>query len=301
MAPVSAHGDCCSPGRGSSHGPEIVPLTTRRPADPELDLVDVPGGPFLMGSESALVNPQDGEGPVREVTVAPVRMGRTSVTNAQFARFVEDTGHVSGSERWGWSFVFAGLLDPVVAERSPSPAGTPWWRGVDGADWRHPLGPGSSWEDRADHPVVHVDHADARAYCAWAGGRLPTEAEWEHAARGGLVQATYPWGDELTPDGEHRCNIFQGTFPHHDTGADGHVGTAPAASYPPNGYGLLSMVGNVWEWCEDRWAGSAQRVMRGGSYLCHDSYCNRYRVSARTSNDPDSGSGNTGFRIVLDA
>lgn len=291
---MSSHGSCCSPGRGDGAGPEIVPLTTRHRADPGLDLVDVPGGPFLMGSGSPLVNRGDGEGPVREVTVTPVRMGRTSVTSAQFARFVEDTGHVSGSERWGWSFVFAGLLDPAVAERSPRPPGTPWWCGVDGADWRHPGGPRS--DALPDHPVVHVSWDDAVAYCGWAGVRLPTETEWERAARGGLHRTTYPWGDELRPDGPWLLNIWQGDFPSHDTGEDGFSGTAPVDAFPPNGLGLYQVVGNVWEWTASPWGD--QRVRRGGSYLCHASYCHRYRVSARDRSMPSDTTCHTGFRVA---
>jgi formylglycine-generating enzyme required for sulfatase activity len=164
--------------------------------------------------------------------------------------------------------------------------------------------------ERLDHPVVHVSWDDATAFAAWEGKRLPTEAEWEHAARGGLVQQRYPWGDEREPDGEHRMNVWQGSFPVDNTAADGWVGTAPVDAYPPNGYGLHNMTGNVWEWCADWFAhrpvpgGPAtgtSRVMRGGSYLCHDSYCRRYRVAARSANAPDSSTGNIGLRCVLDA
>lgn len=277
------------------------------------DLVPVPGGWFLMGSDASDVNAGDGEGPVRRVWVDPFEVGRTAVTNHEFAAFVSDTGYRTGAERFGWSFVFASFLPAALRRGAQRPDGAPWWCRVDGADWQHPEGPGSDVSDRGDHPVVHVDHEDALAYCTWAGLRLPTEAEWEFAARGGLDQASYPWGDELVPGGEHRCNIWQGQFPTRNTGEDGYLGTAPALSFPPNGYGLHNVAGNVWEWCADWWttahdpgptrnpegpASGTTRVMRGGSYLCHVSYCNRYRVAARTSNDPASSSGNCGFRVA---
>jgi formylglycine-generating enzyme required for sulfatase activity len=280
-------------------------------------MVRIAGGEFRMGGADEDANPEDGEGPVRTVTVSPFLMDATAVTVRQFATFVKATGYVTEAERFGWSFVFHLF---VGAEQRPhvrdaSVPGAPWWLAVDGADWRHPDGPGSTVDNR--QPVVHVSWHDAAAYAAWAGKRLPTEAEWELAARGGLDQARYPWGDELVPRGRWRCNIWQGTFPVENTAEDRHVGTAPVKSFPPNGNGLYEVAGNVWEWCADRWSSTwhaqdrqetrvdpqgppdgESRVIRGGSYLCHHSYCNRYRVAARTANTPDSSSGNTGFRCA---
>jgi formylglycine-generating enzyme required for sulfatase activity len=213
-------------------------------------LVPLEGGRFLIGNESAEGFPSEGEGPVRAVTVTPFRIDPVAVSNVRFAAFVEATGHVTEAERYGWSFVFAGLLPP---DASPTRAvgQAPWWRQVFGADWRRPEGPASSVEDREDHPVVHVAFTDALAYCQWAGVRLPTEAEWEYAARGGLEQARFPWGDELTPGGQHRCNIWQGRFPGVNTLDDEFLGMAPVNAYAPNGFGLHNVAGNVWEWCSD--------------------------------------------------
>jgi formylglycine-generating enzyme len=276
-------------------------------------MLGLDGGCFLMGTEDTDGFPADGEGPVREVELSPFSIDPVAVSNARFASFTEETGYITEAERFGWSFVFAGLL-PDDFPATSAVAQAPWWRQVFGADWRHPEGPGSSISERMDHPVIHVSHNDALAFCRWSGVRLPSEAEWEYAARGGLVQKRYAWGDELCPGGEHRCNIWQGTFPTHNTRADGFLGTAPVDAYAPNGYGLHNVAGNVWEWCADwfspTWHRSAPgcdpagppagaaRVMRGGSYLCHCSYCNRYRVAARSSNTPDSSTGNLGFRCA---
>lgn len=265
-----------------------------------------------MGSQDDDANPYDGEGPVRQVEVAPFSISRYAVTNQDFSRFVEQTGYTTEAQEFGWSFVFAAFLPGPLRAQSPRAQQTPWWCGVTGAYWAAPQGPGSSVEDIMDHPVVHLSWRDAEAYAAWAGGSLPTEAQWEYAARGGLDRARYPWGDELTPGGEHRCNIWQGVFPTKNTADDGHRGTAPVDAYLPNGYGLHNVSGNVWEMCRDRWStdfaaahnhagGEERRVMRGGSYLCHHSYCNRYRVAARSSNGVDSSSGNQGFRLVFES
>ena len=270
--------------------------TVSRPED--RPLLTLPGGPFTMGSAEQRY-PADGEGPPRTVPVEPFRIAAHAVSNDDFATFVAATGHLTTAEREGWSFVFGGLL-PDHFPPTRAVAAAPWWRQVPGAAWHRPEGVDSDLDARGDHPVVHVSWLDARAYCRWAGGRLPSEAEWEYAARGGLEGARYPWGDELTPGGEHRMNVFQGSFPEHDTAEDGFAGTAPVGAYAPNGYGLHNATGNVWEWCADRFGPSqpGQRNMRGGSYLCHESYCWRYRCAARSANTPDSSAGNIGFRMA---
>ena len=251
------------------------------------------------------------------MTLPDFHMDATAVTNSAFATFVKATGYMTDAEQLGVSAVFHlafwGARRHVVGEV----AGAAWWLVVEGASWRTPEGPGSDASTRANHPVVQVSWNDAQAYCAWAGKRLPSEAEWEYAARGGLDRKRYAWGDELTPGGRWMCNIWQGTFPTTNCLEDGHLTTAPVKSFPPNGYGLWNTAGNVWEWCSDWFdagyygvapAASPQgpetgesRVMRGGSYLCHDSYCNRYRVAARSRNTPDSASGNLGFRCANSA
>lgn len=278
-------------------------------------MVRLPGGTFEMGTESDVGFPQDGEGPIRTVSLDPFYIDPEAVTNLDFARFVKDTGYETDAEQYGWSFVFEGLLpeenEQYVVGRVQA---APWWVAVRGASWARPEGPGTTVKDRGSHPVVHVSWHDAQAYCEWADKRLPTEAEWEYAARGGLKGKRYPWGDELMPDGEHRCNIWQGTFPENNTQADGYFGTAPVDSFEKNGYGLYNVAGNVWEWCYDWFSPTHdtdgtqtnprgpsegdERVIRGGSYLCHRSYCNRYRVAARTSDEPDSSTAHMGFRCA---
>ena len=264
-------------------------------------MVRLAGGAFLMGCDDDAAYPADREGPVREVVVAPFWIDTRAVTNAEFTRFVAATGYRTTAEAQGWSFVFAGLLPEEFAP-TRGVADAPWWREVPGADWRHPEGAGSSIDERRDHPVVHVSWVDAASYAAWTGKRLPTEAEWEYAARGGLEQRRYPWGDELTPDGVHRTNVWQGVFPSRNDCEDGFYGTAPVDAFAPNGFGLYNVVGNTWEWCAD-WFDATRvgRAIRGGSYLCHASYCHRYRVAARSSSTPPSTAGNVGLRCVRDA
>lgn len=276
-------------------------------------MIRIAGGTYRMGNHVGDGYEADGETPVHPVQVNSFEMSPGTVTNALFGEFVAATGYRTEAERYGWSFVFGGF----IPERFPPTRGVvdaPWWRQVFGATWAHPEGPRSDIASRGNHPVTHVSWNDAQAFCQWSGTRLPTEAEWEFAARGGSENSHFPWGTQLIPDGRHRMNVWQGSFPDRNRAADGYEVTAPVDAYPPNGYGLFNMTGNVWEWCAD-WFGpdyygkspienpvgpdvGTARVIRGGSYLCHKSYCNRYRVDSRSSNTPDSSAGNIGFRVV---
>jgi formylglycine-generating enzyme required for sulfatase activity len=300
-------------------------------------MVFLSGGTFAMGSDRFYPE----EAPVRRVRVDPFRIDATPVTNAQFAEFVAATGHVTFAEiapdpkdypgmplelAFAGSAVFEMTAAPVVTS-TPS-----WWDFRRGASWRQPLGPGSSIEGIEDHPVVHVAHSDAEAYAAWAGKALPSEAEWEFAARGGLDGADYAWGDELAPEGRMLANYWQGLFPFANQLADGFLRTSPVGTYPANGYGLYDMIGNVWEWTADWFAqprverkarGSCcvpanprggtrggsivksdparvpRKVMKGGSHLCAENYCRRYRPAARYAQPVDTTTGHVGFRCVL--
>ena len=302
---------CCGASRGTEKAQTVRPNSAEDGTT--AGMVKLDGGPFLMGSDYKKGFPADGEGPVREVAVDPFWIDTTAVTNAQFAQFVADTGYKTEAETFGWSFVFHLFLPPNFPP-TRSVQGAEWWRQVFDTNWQHPEGPQSTIEGRGNHPVVHVSWNDAVAYANWRGKRLPTEAEWEFAARGGKRQKKYPWGDSLLPNGKHQCNIWQGVFPTKNTNKDGFLGTCPVDQFRPNGYGLYNMSGNVWEWCSDWFhptfhatgprnnplgppEGQA-KVMKGGSYLCHKSYCNRYRVGARTQNTPDSSTGHMGFRLV---
>jgi formylglycine-generating enzyme len=315
---------CCAPRphreAQASHiaSPGLIPFTAagEEVPDAERPVVSLPGGTFLMGTDYAGGFPADGEGPVRAVSLSAFHIDTFPVTNKDFADFVAATNYRTEAEVFGWSFVFWSHIPQDRFENlvEDTAAHTPWWCKVPGARWNHPEGPSSGVEDRLNHPVVHVSWNDAAAYAAWASKTLPTEAQWEYAARGGLQQKLYPWGDELTPGGKHRCNIWQGQFPLEDTAEDGFAGTCPIDIFPPNGYGLYSATGNVWEWCTDWFhtdfslepvrhnpmgpSTGLTKVMKGGSFLCHASYCNRYRVAARTSNTPDSSASNIGFRCV---
>jgi len=301
------------------------------------DMVAIPGGVFAMGSERFYPE----EAPVRQVRVDPFWIDETPVTNAQFADFVAATGHVTFAEIAPDPQLYPGmnleLAQPgsLVFEMMDGPvnlAGIDWWDFRIGADWRRPLGPDSSIEGIEDHPVVHIAHADAEAYAAWAGKALPTEAEWEFAARGGLDHVDYAWGVELAPGGAMMANYWQGLFPFANQLTDGFLRTSPVRAYPANGYGLYDMIGNVWEWTADWFAqpkierkargsccipanprggtrGSSidradpgrtpRKVLKGGSHLCAENYCQRYRPAARYAQPIDTTTGHVGFRCVV--
>jgi sulfatase modifying factor 1 len=321
------------------------PRPASRSGDAPPGMVWIPGGQFSMGTDSPSAWPD--ERPAHPVSVQGFWMDETEVTNAQFAQFVEATGYVTVAEKAPTAAEIMRQVPPgtpppdeadlVAGSLVFSPPNEPvdlhdysqWWRWTPGADWRHPEGPTSDLENRENHPVVHVAWEDAAAYAAWARKRLPSEAEWEFAARGGLQGMPYIWGNEPPGDERLPANIWQGKFPYLNTKADGFAGTAPVRSFPPNGYGLFDMAGNVWEWCADwydrglylkrRSKNSSEpvadpqgppetddpqrpfaelRVQRGGSFLCNDSYCSRYRPSARQGGSPDTGMSHVGFRCV---
>ena len=302
-------------------------------------MIWIPGGAFRMGSDRHYVE----EAPAHRVIMDGFWMDATPVTNRQFAAFVEATGHVTVAERKPDPRDYPGALPhmlragSLVFSPTPRPVSledwSQWWSFRFGADWRHPLGPDSSIRGLDDHPVVHVAYPDALAYARWAGKSLPTEAQWEYAARGGLEGAEFAWGDELTPNGRHMANTWQGAFPFENTAEDGYERTSPVGSYPANGYGLFDMIGNVWEWTCDWYepkhpdealkacctprnprGGREERsydplqpsvriprkVLKGGSHLCAPSYCRRYRPAARHPEPIDTSAGHVGFRCVTD-
>jgi sulfatase modifying factor 1 len=294
-------------------------------------MVWIPAGTSLMGSDNAYPE----EAPKRRVYVEGFWMDRAPVTNRKFAQFVHATGYVTLAERVPSAEDYPGALPENLIAGSMvfSPPrqlldlnGSPvWWQYMPGADWRHPFGPRSHIRRLNDHPVVHVAFEDIAAYAEWAGAALPSEAEWEYAARGGLDDRDYAWGDELMPEGVHMANVWQGAFPYQNFRADGWAFTSPVGTYAPNGYGLFDMIGNVWEWTKDWWAmGSDQaaakqccassragsvceddplniprKVLKGGSYLCAPNYCRRYRPAARHAHPIDTSTGHVGFRCVV--
>ena len=309
---------CCTPTRGRPHNSSGASAAiVRRNSKLFQESILIPGGEALLGTDHPKIA-VDGEAPLRRQQISAFRIGATTVTNAQFARFVEQTNYRTEAEKFGWSFVFWSDVPASIVE-TQAIAGAEWWRRVDGANWRDVNGPGThatAW--RAEHPVVQVSWHDANAYARWAGGRLPSEAEWEHAARGGRGDVPYPWGTAEPDDGARAklCNIWQGNFPSHNSGRDGWLATAPARSFAANGYGLYNIVGNVWQWTADAYslpaakhrkqrqqheALRACKVLKGGSFLCHRSYCHRYRIAARSASTPDSTTTHQGFRIAWDA
>lgn len=304
---------CCTP-RGTNNNTAPPPPVTNSTNSITFDVCDIPGGSALVGTNRPYIE-LDEESPLREQAIEPFRMMRTTVTNEMFARFIQDTAYKTEAERIGWSFVFYDQL-PTDFEDTQAPVNSQWWRKVMGANWKSIAGPAVQHTPKADHPVVHVSWNDATAFAQWAGGRLPTEAEWEHAARGGLGDVLFPWGDKEPNDHNfHPCNIWQGQFPVDNTCADRYAATAPAESFEPNGYGLYNMSGNVWEWTSGRFkitgrsASSKQhaknfkgtKLLKGGSFLCHTSYCYRYRIAARTGSTPDSSTTHQSFRLVFSA
>ena len=317
--------DCCCPSRKNltelpEDEYESPPHTQKSNCGLE-GMIQVDAGSFNMGYEGPDSFPGDGEGPKRKVELDSFYLDQTTVTNLQFSKFIEETDYITDSERFGWAYVFVGQLKKSIVrklDQSKSVKGLQWWVGIEGANWKKPEGPGSTIKSRMHHPVVSVSWNDALAYANWANKRLPTEAEWEYATRWNNDQSgKFPWGDNLTPGGKHRCNVWQGVFPNNNKCEDGYLWTAPAKSFQRYNNGFYNLIGNVWEWCDDWFSNKwhiensqkarinptgpncgSEKVMKGGSFLCHDSYCNRYRIGARTSNTPDSATTNLGFRCA---
>jgi len=305
---------CCIPGR-AERLPVSPASTVRAAAGMAMRArpVALPGGRVQLGTDEPAL-PGDGEGPARRIRLKPFRMDAHAVTVQRFAAFVAATGHRTDAERYGWSLVFTDFVPDGLAARTV--AATPWWHQIHGADWAHPEGPDSGIDGREQHPVTHVSWNDANAFARWCGGRLPSEAEWEHAAAGGIDGARFPWGAAEPDENDLPCNIWRGTFPERHASGRGCPGTVPVQSYAPNNVGLYQASGNVWEWCADLYrlpsnGATARRVLRdsrkegihvlkGGSYLCHRSYCYRYRIAARTGVRADSSTGHVGLRVAFD-
>ncbi|KAH9402869.1 Formylglycine-proteinrating enzyme, partial [Tyrophagus putrescentiae] len=301
--------DSCSKDAGDCETAAAAAEKSAQIPDSKEDMVLLDGGLFLMGTNDPVIA-ADGEAPERPVHLSPFWMDVHEVSVQRFADFVKKSGYQTEAELFGNSFVLEGMASEAVRRRtSQAVAGAEWWLPVAGASWAAPEGPDSSAlasEERRGHPVTHVSWNDAQAYCASLGRRLPTEAEWEYACRGSLGGRLFPWGNAPTPKGRHYMNIWQGEFPNRNSGEDGYVGTAPVTAFPANRFGLKNMVGNVWEWTADYWstnhpesagngsplrnptgpASGTDRVKKGGSFMCHQSYCYRYRCAARSSNTP---------------
>ena len=315
-----AGSSCCSPQRPDNVSTVIAPEFFPEAKLTKANFVTIPAGEFLMGTDQPFY-PTDGEGPSRSVWLDEFKISQYSVTNSEFAAFIEATGYQTEAEIYGWSYVFNGFIDETTASKQVAgvAASAPWWLAIEGAYWFKPFGNSQTIEEILNHPVVHVSHNDALEYCKWTGYQLPTEAQWEKASRGGLTGKIFPWGDDFLQNGEHQSNIWQGEFPHLNTEEDGFFGTAPVDSFTANNFGLYNTVGNVWEWTNDFWSArwhipesvatrrnpagphkeSGNRVLKGGSFMCHDSYCYRYRNSARTFNSPNTSTSHIGFRCIL--
>ena len=285
----------------------------------DIKFIDIPEGTFLMGAISNDGHPLDKETPQVSLFVEEFKISETTITNAQFKEFIDATDYLTTAEKNKGSYVFHLLLDQETKEKSRKVSNLPWWYYVEGACWKHPFGPNSTIEEIMDHPVVHVSWFDAMAFCEWSKTRLPSEAEWEYAARAGSTYK-WPWGPDFIKDGKFLANIWQGDFPNINTMEDGYLGTAPAKSFEANDFGIYNVIGNVWEWCAnpryvdldsfkkfnykltppvnlDNIDNNTEFSMRGGSFLCHDSYCNRYRLGARNGNTASSTTSNCGFRV----
>ncbi|API91488.1 MULTISPECIES: formylglycine-generating enzyme family protein [unclassified Virgibacillus] len=284
-------------------------------------MIRILGGINEIGTNEKHGFSDDKEGPSTMVNVNDFYIDETTVTNEAFQEFVNETGYITEAEKFGWSFVFHYFLTDEQKSQSKKVKSISGWLAVKDAYWKSPEGFSSTIDDRLDHPVVHISRNDAIAYCKWSGKRLPTEAEWEIAAKGNIKSELYPWGDELLKEGKINCNIWQGNFPFQNTLEDGYAGTAPVKTFTPNEFGLYQMIGNVWEWCvnpkgiplsefnyfdgQDYWKAyqnidDEKYAIKGGSFLCHQSYCKRYRIAARNGNTGRSTSNNLGFRCVKD-
>lgn len=278
-------------------------------------------GYYEIGTNEPIGSFYDLEMPKTKIFLNSYYIDETPVTNKEFLEFVKETGYVTEAEKFGWSYVFSYFLDEETKQKSKQVPGLDWWYAVVGADFKHPEGRKSNIKDRLDHPVVHVSRNDAMAYAKWAGKRLPTEAEWEVAAKGGTEYTKFYWGENLEEGGVHHTNVWQGDFPNENTKEDGYANTAPVRAYEPNQYGIYSMIGNVWEWClnpqgvplkyfnqktskeiyeENNYISDDRYAIKGGSFLCHASYCKRYRIAARTGNTAMSATNHMGFRCVKD-
>lgn len=281
---------------------QIIPDDTTKNTD-YTDMVFIAESTFEMGTNKPVFT-SDFEGPVRNVTLKSFYLDKYEVSNQKFAEFINNTGYKTEAEIFGDSFVFEKLVSDEEKEKYKDfrAVSAPWWIKMEGVNWMKPEGPNSDIKSRMNHPVVHVSWNDAVKYCEYLNKRLPTEAEWEMACRGGLKQKLYPWGNKLMPKNQHWANIWQGEFPVSNTQDDGYLSTCPVDQFPQNKFGLHNMAGNVWEWTQDMWLKNPdERVKKGGSYLCHESYCWRYRCAARSQNTKDSSAGNLGFRCASDA